>query len=351
MKNLKNKTIKLIRDNWTDPVWSKVISAIIISIGSFILGLIYFAIKALWESDSLSNGLKSFWHFLNTNTTLVLKNYVIGLFSIFILSVIIPLIQLFRTRKKFEQKEGKEPESNLLEQTQLEKPLIYDKSTVFFDDRMANAFPGQRGLQWFKNSAIATDRLQILLADPLRFHPNSKEMSDPVWWFRGTSNLHIQSCKKLSNNKLLIDAYEYVIDEIAVYRDDSYEKNFVYVKVKAEKPVGVYDWSSEDIERNIKQYGFCREEYGLYNDKVAISREEYDDGAAVINGKVIDTKGSRLRIRYLSNYNFVIAAKQSPINSHEFDSGSKEILNGILKGTNTFDELFDFILPLNKPMC
>ena len=66
----------------------------------------------------------------------------------------------------------------------------------------------------------------------------------------------------------------------------------------------------EDIERNIKQYGYCREEYGFYKDKIAISREEYDDGSAVINGKVTDTKGSKLRVRYLSSYNFIIAAKQ-----------------------------------------
>jgi hypothetical protein len=182
-----------------------------------------------------------------------------------------------------------------------------------------------------------------LLRDPLCFHPDSQEMSDPVWWFRGTSNLHIQSFTKLSNSKILLDVYEYVISEIAVYRDDSYEKDFVYVKVKAEKPVGVYEWFSEDIEQNKKQYGFCREEYGLYNNSVPITREEYDDGAAEIKGKVIGTRGSRLRVRYLTDYNFIIAAKQSPINSHEFDRGSKDILNGILRGTHSFENLFDFI--------
>ena len=350
MKKLYIKIIKLIHDNWADPVWSKVISAIIISLGSFLLGLIYFGVGALLNSKSLLNGLKSFARFLNSSNTIILKNYVLGLLIILFLSALIPLFRLFKKKKKFNQQDKDEDE--VVEEFKEERPKIFDKSTVFFEERMAESFPGQRGLKWYKNPESAVNRLSILLRSPLSFNPDSPKMSDPVWWFRGTSNLHIGSFTKLTKSKILLDIYEYDISEIAVYRDDvSYEKDFIYVKVKAQKPVGVYEWFPEDIERNKKQYGFCREEYGLYNNKTAITREEYDDGAAEIKGKVIDTRGSRLRIRYLTDYNFIIAAKQSPINSHEFDRGSKEILNGILQGTHTFENLFDFIYPLNNPMC
>lgn len=42
--------------------------------------------------------------------------------------------------------------------------------------------------------------------------------------------------------------------------------------------------------------------------------------------------GSKLRIRYLSEYNFIISAKQSPFNSQKFDRESYDYFNAILKG-------------------
>lgn len=54
-------------------------------------------------------------------------------------------------------------------------------------------------------------------------------------------------------------------------------------------------------------WGYYTEEYGLIGKKI-ISRQEHDDGAAIINGKIVDASNSELRLRHLTPYNFIIAA-------------------------------------------
>lgn len=56
-------------------------------------------------------------------------------------------------------------------------------------------------------------------------------------------------------------------------------------------------------------------------------------------------------MRYLTPYNFIIAAKQSPINSHEFDATSEDIFNRILAGRRSFDDLTSFLNTLKESIC
>jgi hypothetical protein len=63
-----------------------------------------------------------------------------------------------------------------------------------------------------------------------------------------------------------------------------------------------------------------------------ITWAEYDDGGAERKGKVIDTRGAKLRLRYLSDYNFMICAKESPFNSSQFDLESDGYFDRIIKG-------------------
>ena len=57
----------------------------------------------------------------------------------------------------------------------------------------------------------------------------------------------------------------------------------------------------------------------------------------------MDTFGSKLRERYLSNYNFIITSKQSPFNSQKFDRESYNYFNAILKGEKTADEFIEIL--------
>lgn len=49
----------MLKKNWNDPVWSKVISAVIIAIGGFLISLIYSAVTEL----TLKQSIKYLWHY------------------------------------------------------------------------------------------------------------------------------------------------------------------------------------------------------------------------------------------------------------------------------------------------
>lgn len=231
-----------------------------------------------------------------------------------------------------------------------EIPIINEESTVFFSNRMAKAFPGIESLNWFASPVEAVDRLTILLQQPLEFQPpehlrnvparESHIRTDPVWWWRGYGNMQITRFQDLGNGKCLMDYHGLDIAKIAAYRNHSYYREFVYVETKAEPSTGIYEYEPEDIPRMTGKFGFAAEEYGVLGETL-ISRAEYDDGAAVVNGKVIDAAGAKLRIRYLTPYNFLIAASDSPINNNEVDLLIKDFLDGILQGRRTLEEFVE----------
>ena len=107
-----------------------------------------------------------------------------------------------------------------------------------------------------------------------------------------------------------------------------------------------------NIQNHINSFGYSWEEYGLIKNwigwKTPIRREDYDDGATVIRGKVRNTFNAELRVRYLSDYNFIIAAKGSPYNSNKFTRNSKRYLNGILKKEIDPNDFFEFLKEFNK---
>jgi len=78
----------------------------------------------------------------------------------------------------------------------------------------------------------------------------------------------------------------------------------------------------------------------LLKDGRVVSRPEYDDGAAYIDGKLVDIrKGTKLRVRYIMSYNFLIAAYGSSINNNDFGRRLEELLRGMLRKKNTLEEL------------
>ena len=221
--------------------------------------------------------------------------------------------------------------------------------TDFFAYRIAKAFPGIRGLHWFKESKEALDRLDLLLKQPLFFEKSIGygTTTDPIWWWRDVRSLWIKKLQRLSETRCLLDENELDIDKVAVFRSKTYYKCFVYVEVNRDKPVGVYEITEEDIDRLVSDFGYAWEEYGLF-DQTPITRTCYDDGAAVINGNVVDTSSAELRVRYLSKYNFLIASKFSPVNSREFEKISGQIFNEILVSERDLQELCDIIQRLPK---
>ena len=69
----------------------------------------------------------------------------------------------------------------------------------------------------------------------------------------------------------------------------------------------------------------------------------------MINGQLTDFDGeAELRVRYLTPYNLVIAANQSPINNIKFDRKLRQLMNGILREKCSIEELVEEIRVLPK---
>ncbi len=230
---------------------------------------------------------------------------------------------------------------------------IHLSPTVFFENRICQAFPGIRGFKWFEDPKICAKRLNILLKTPVHFENVKFDgFSDPIWWWRGNENMYIHDFTLLSETKCLMNIEEIEISRIAVYHSASRHYNFVYIESKAENQIGINHFSKEEIASRTKSYGFCREEYALFNN-YPISRGEYDDGHAVIEDEIVDTMGeAELRVRFLSNYNFLISAKTAALNNDDFDNISAGFLNGFLNGKTNFEEFINIIerLPTNNRM-
>jgi hypothetical protein len=339
--------IKLtLKENWKDPVWSKVIATGIITILGFLLTALYSLALTLIDKIPIKESFSKTWNILNQNTSIKVW-FIVILFFLYLILIFKPLISVIKEIgikfKKTKKKEKIEPELH----------QATEHSTVLFSYRIPGAFPGIRDITWFENPIEAVKRLEILLAKPLRFKSGTHEYeSDPIWWFRGGSAMFIKKFKKIGRKKVIMNSKQLKIKKIAVYHGDSYYKDFVYVEVEGEKQSGLYNLKPDDIKRQIESFGYCSEEYGIIKNwfgwKIPIKREDYDDGATVIRGNVRSAINAELKTKYLSKYNFIIAAKGSPYNSTKFCRESKYYLDGILKGEVETESFFEFLKTFNK---
>ncbi|MCW3121049.1 MAG: hypothetical protein JWQ38_541 [Flavipsychrobacter sp.] len=253
-------------------------------------------------------------------------------------------ISEFSLKEKIPLKRNEEDfiEDGVFQNKQGEYKIIINSSDFFYN-RLVRAFPGIRGLKIFSDPKICVDRLLLLFRDPIVFdYTELQGNSHPLWWFRDGSNMYIKKADRLADNKMLLDYHELLIKKIGVYNSGEYGKSFVYVEMSEEKQTGINHISEQYINTCIWEQKRLSEEYAIFNDKL-ITREEFDDSAAEIEGEIVDVFGAKLRVRYLTPYNFVITGQESAINSTTFDIMSKEIFNGILASTHKIEDLCDLI--------
>lgn len=203
-------------------------------------------------------------------------------------------------------------------------------STVVFAQRFNDAFPGVRQITWFEGGDTIRPRLARLLARPLEF-----EDGTPIWWSRGSSNLQITSYAE-APDCLLINDDEMKIARVAAVYQPSYKYNFVYVETDPLPPTGKYERTPESIAEvatGDSPFPYYWEEYGLVDGRHLVSRAEADDGSAIIEGELQSLRGRLVvRSRYVTKYNFIIAAGGSPLMDNSFDLKLNEHLNAMLKG-------------------
>ncbi len=223
----------------------------------------------------------------------------------------------------------------------------------FHSERFAMAFPGVRGLVEISDPKRAVERLAILLAKPLKWiwweeDDDSTPSITPIWWWRGGSTTPIEHCSVVGDDEILLDYQELPIHRIVAANAGAYWQSFVYVEVGTKPPTGVYPKLTSEKEANFKKtFGYAYEEYGVFRGRF-VTRAEYDDGAAVIDGKPCRIDGVQLRVRYLTPYNLVIAPHESPINNSTFDTRFEELMNGILENIYSVENLAKEVLRLPK---
>lgn len=249
--------------------------------------------------------------------------------------------------------EGPTDSSPADNETEEEVEYVSDlrSTTETFDLRIAGAFPGQLGLIEVLEPTEAAERLGALLL-PTRFRRNERP-DDPIWWFRGHSNLPVAAFRDLGNGRCLLNNMELNVRRVVAYRSIDTAYQFVYVESEPDEPVGLYTHTLRSLEERAERRGYAAEEYGLFRGH-PITRMEYDDAAAVINGKLVDfTKTpdrAEIRRRFLTKFNFLICAKFHPVNQLGLDRSMEDILNALLRGQGTMKDLVDHIraLPLNR---
>ena len=148
---------------------------------------------------------------------------------------------------------------------------------------------------------------------------------------------------------------ELVIKRIVAFRDSGrYYGEYVYVEIEADKPCGCYSHNQDVVNHIVDLLGYYHEEYAVfkpawYLPEQKITRQEYDDNATIICGRHRHLNGkAQLRVRYLSPYNFILAAKFSPFNCREFDRTSEDYFKGMLDGTVTNEQFNEYMMKFPK---
>jgi predicted nucleotidyltransferase len=208
------------------------------------------------------------------------------------------------------------------------RPAFRVESTPFFYERVGDAFPGKRGIYWTSGPEDVEMRLNRLLGGELRFGG-----STPIWLFRGGISVPVANFQQLGPETFLFDHYEVKVSRLALSESDSYYRCFVYVEGEPLAPIGINPHAAESAARARAEGRIYDEEYGVTDDGLILTREEYDDGAAERDGKIIETSGrTRLMCRYLTPVNFVLCAQMSPINNTKYDLRMRELLDRMLQG-------------------
>lgn len=226
--------------------------------------------------------------------------------------------------------------------------FTYGNASSFFSHRFAQAFPGLRETRWYERSD-AVERLCVLLSEPLRFRTPDEGWISPVWWF-GRGNLSIDHFEKIDAHTVLLRPKEIRVSTLAAVYSSDYKRQFVYLEAEPMVPVGVYDWTPEKVARYVKDHNYAWEEYGLYKGMHAVTRSQYDDGATSIMGKLVNMGNDvELRVRYITKYNMLIAAADSPINNSAFDADLDALLNRLLSDRSALSRLASLVnsLPRN----
>ncbi|EMZ93782.1 MULTISPECIES: toll/interleukin-1 receptor domain-containing protein [Enterobacteriaceae] len=210
-------------------------------------------------------------------------------------------------------------------------------STSYFDMRLKQSFPDAPINKLMKfDGKNAVDRLDFLFSDYKEFTNNAF-----IWWFRGADNA-IHHYQRVDDTKIILDGCLYNISSISVYSAQAYYQSFIYFSIAPEKLTGLYP--NLNVSQTIQEFGYAWEEYGIYAGNL-IKSNDYYNGATLINGLPQKLNGEAVIItHYVSKYNFLLAAANSPYSSESLRRILPDLMNSILKGEYSLDFILNNIL-------
>lgn len=178
-----------------------------------------------------------------------------------------------------------------------------------FDEIIRSACPGRRGLiRITEKNRI--DNIMSVLAEQY------KELR--LWWTQGSSDCPIENIRQLNEDIWLFDSSECLIEEIWVKKDHSLDHQYILLQCGARTNFGIYE-----------DYGQKSEEAAWFIDRY-ITRQEYDDGYAEIDGVVEKIEGrAEVRIRELERDFLFVATFANPINVDSHRSKNREIVDSV----------------------
>ncbi|KXY64612.1 serine/threonine-protein kinase [Bacillus cereus] len=187
-----------------------------------------------------------------------------------------------------------------------------------YDDILRYCFPGKRGLIEIDDKSKIDNVLKQL-------NTICKEID--LWWTQGRGNMAIKKCEPLNKDTWLMDYTEIQIEKLWALKDNySMDHQFILIKTKAMPNFNIYEYEVS-----------FREEAAWFMDRY-ISREEYDDGVADIDGESVVLEGrADLRVRNLQTQYYFIASSSHPILLFENDSIVLEVYEKLL-ATNILEK-------------
>lgn len=189
-----------------------------------------------------------------------------------------------------------------------------------FNDVLLFCFPGKRGLIEADNPTKVNTVMSEI---------NKLIGETDLWWTQGGSNCHISNeIRKLNEDTWIMDGMEIQIEKIWVLKDSySLDHQFIVIKTKPMPPFGIY---GEDGGVRWEEAAWFRDRY--------ISRHEYDDGVAEIDGESVWIEGeAEIRIRKLYSDYYFIATQSHPVLLSENDGVVMDVYEKLLE-TGSLDE-------------
>ncbi len=187
-----------------------------------------------------------------------------------------------------------------------------------FDRVLRSAFPGKSGLFRVSNRKEIQNLLELL----------SKSFSKcELWWTRGSSNLEISQMRIIKDDLWLINNFEYIIQEIWVNKDVSSYRQYLLCKSSL-----MPSFRSQKKRIRWEEAAWFRGRY--------ITRGEYDDGFAKVDGEIVELDGSEeLRIREDGRF-FFLGSFWNAITFYRNDEIIDRVYNSLkAKGKCTTDLL------------